>query len=80
MTSLTFISDPGHGWLMVPLADVLASGARISEFSFISPDGQTAFLEEDCDAPAYLDTLSAPPRISYVEVDGFQRPQRRFPA
>jgi hypothetical protein len=48
-TSLTFISDPGHGWLRVPLTDVAALGIEetITACSFI--DGRYAYLEEDCD-------------------------------
>jgi hypothetical protein len=48
-TSLTFISDPGHGWLRVPLKDIAALGIEetITVCSFI--DGDYAYLEEDCD-------------------------------
>lgn len=48
-THLTFISDPGHGWLRVPLTDIAALGIEetITEYSFI--DGRYAYLEEDCD-------------------------------
>ncbi len=52
-----FINDPGHAWLVVPLAEVRASGADISDCSYIR--GDTAFLEEDCDAGAFLNTLEA---------------------
>lgn len=56
-THLTFISDPSHGWLRVPLTDIAALGIEetITEYSFI--DGRYAYrsaglttgLEEDCD-------------------------------
>ena len=52
-----FITDPGHGWLKVPLAEVRASGATISCYSYIR--GNFAYLEEDCDAGAFTDTLVA---------------------
>lgn len=80
-TQLVFISDPGHGWLRVPLEDVCASSAidHISEFSFIDGDCRYAYLEEDCDAPLYLNALEHQPPIEYREIDNFRRPSRRFP-
>lgn len=53
MAGYYWVSDPGHGWLVVPRADVQASGAEISSYSFLSRDGRTAYLEEDADAPAF---------------------------
>lgn len=56
-THLSFISDPGHGWLRVPLIDIAALGVetKISSYSFI--DGHYAYLEEDLDCPLYLEAL-----------------------
>jgi len=51
---LTFYTDPGHGWLKVRKADVDALGVRVSGYSYISPKGSYLYLEEDCDAPAFL--------------------------
>jgi len=52
---LTMIHDPGHGWLVVPIADVEASGIEVSEFSYKdSSETGNYYLEEDCDAPRYL--------------------------
>ncbi len=48
----TFHSDPGHGWLEVPIADVRASGAEISSYSYYK--NGVSYLEEDCDAPAFI--------------------------
>lgn len=78
---LAFISDPGHGWLRVPFEDVLASPAlsSISEFSFIDDDERYAYLEEDCDATVYLNSLEFQPPIEYRHVERFRRPARRFP-
>ena len=44
-----FISDPGHGWLEVPRAelDSLGIAHKISEYSY--QKGELAYLEEDCD-------------------------------
>ena len=33
---------------------VVASGVEVSRFSYVSPDGRLAYLEEDCDACAWL--------------------------
>ena len=49
-----FISDPGHGWLEVPiqLIDVLGIKDKISQYSYRR--GFAAYLEEDCDAPEFI--------------------------
>ena len=49
-----FFADSGHGWLEVPRAEVVASGAKISTYSYYDPLTDMAYLEEDCDAPAFL--------------------------
>jgi hypothetical protein len=46
--------DPGHAWLEVPRAEVVASGAEISHYSYYDPKTDMAYLEEDCDAFAFL--------------------------
>ena len=66
-SQLTFISDPGHGWMRVPLVDIAALGIEtaVSTCSYI--DGQFAYrsaevttsLEEDCDCAVYLDARTA---------------------
>ena len=52
--NLFFISDPGHAWLQVTLADLftLKISDKISSYSYVK--GDMAFLEEDCDADVYL--------------------------
>jgi len=52
---LTFINDPGHGWLSVSNKDVKELGIadRISRFSYMSPT--RSYLEEDCDAGIFID-------------------------
>ena len=50
--ALKIIADPGHAWLEVPLSmypDALDYGTG---FGYLS-DG-VAYLEEDCEAPAFL--------------------------
>jgi hypothetical protein len=59
--SVFWISDPGHGWLAVPVSEVkrLGIAARISGYSYIGSDRKGlagyALLEEDCDASVYLE-------------------------
>ena len=79
---LTFISDPGHGWLRVPLADIVALGIEgdISPYSFI--DGRYAYLEEDCDYTVFIDACTAQdiplPDMQNQYVDRFDRGQPGF--
>ena len=55
-----FAVDDGHGWLVVPLDEVVESGAihEISHYSYVRRNKETnkieLWLEEDCDAPAFL--------------------------
>jgi len=48
--------DPGHGWLLVPVEDlrVLGIADRITSFSYVSPCGGVAALEEDVDMATYI--------------------------
>lgn len=54
---LKFYSDPGHGWLAVKkdLLQKLGIANRITAYSYMK--GNTAYLEEDCDAALFLDVL-----------------------
>ena len=54
MTALRFISDSAHGWLEVPTVDVAAAGVTPSRYSYIDGHSGLTYLEEDCDAPKYL--------------------------
>ncbi len=59
--SFTFISDPGHSWLILSPAWLDAVGltlADISTCSYQCADGILA-LEEDCDAPAFIKAFEA---------------------
>jgi len=79
---LTFVSDPGHGWLEVPLADIAALRveAKISPYSFI--DGLRTSLEEDEDYAVYMDALAARglprPEIRQRYVEYFDRGRPGF--
>lgn len=51
-------SDPGHGWLAVPVRwlEVLGIADQVSRFSYVSKARRTAYLEEDCDASLFIRT------------------------
>ena len=51
---LTFINTPAHGFLQVSKYDVIGNGFKPSSFSFYEPETGRMYLEEDCDAPAFL--------------------------
>jgi hypothetical protein len=56
---LTYLQDPGHGWLIAPASLVRDLGCRPSEYSYYDRAAGLAYLEEDCDAPAFLESLRA---------------------
>ena len=56
-TRFSFVSDPGHGWLLVTPGELRAVGiteADISPYSYRSVCGELIALEEDCDAYTFL--------------------------
>jgi hypothetical protein len=61
MLQLHFISDPGHGWLQVDRDTAWAvmghDFVRLSSCSY--QRGELLFLEEDCDAPLFLNCAKA---------------------
>lgn len=57
---LRFISDPGHGWLEVPLYAMRQCGLNPTDFSRYSyRQRNTFYLEEDCDAPKFINAMKA---------------------
>lgn len=73
-----FFEDPGHGWLEVPRREVVASGARISRYSYYNPDTDMVYLEEDCDALSFLEAIGAKPETVGKTV--WSSMPRRLPA
>ena len=61
MKSITFLyhTDPGHGWVEVPMHELhrLGIAGKITSHSY--RQGETAFLEEDRDATLFIETLRA---------------------
>ena len=78
-----WIADSGHAWLKVSIDEInaLNIGHKISDYSYIL--GETVYLEEDCDAPLFIDALKErlPPtehvtfKATYINGDA---PCRRF--
>jgi hypothetical protein len=64
-----YLSDPGHGWLEVPLRHVHALGIAktISRYSYLDTTGSqspfkgepVAYLEEDCDMARFMEAARA---------------------
>jgi len=66
-STYTFHSDPGHGWMEVPAADLAPLGLKKTDFSqysykrmnppMTSSDSpqEMLYLEEDCDAPKFIE-------------------------
>ena len=70
----TFISDDAHGWLKVPVSDVIASGVDVSNYSY--RDARYAYLEEDGDGPAFMRAIGmkwSDTRIKDVRHNGMSR-------
>ena len=49
-----FLIDAGHGWLEVPIKELRDIKEDISEYSYISFNGEKAYLEEDSDASKFI--------------------------
>ncbi len=62
---LKWYTDPGHGWLRVPVQAIHEAGVamQISSCSYVGRGGSMAYLEEDCDAPLFLEAIG----VSYVD-------------
>ena len=65
----TFIEDPGHGWLRVPVWELheLGIANKVSHCSYI--DGEDALLEEDCDAVLFIEARAAAHRPLDMKTD-----------
>jgi hypothetical protein len=80
--TLRYIQDPGHGWLEVPVSELRRVNVHkdITQYSYRK--GKTAYLEEDCDMPAYLLALKArgEPRPVLEDVYEEDTPIREYPS
>lgn len=53
-----FISDPGHGWLEVPVEEVKALALDITPYSYVDNRKGLAYLEEDLDAGVFVNAAA----------------------
>ena len=77
---LTFHTDAGHGWLEVDRADLdaLDIAHKISRYSY--EKGARVYLEEDCDAAAYMDAAKAAGWVlTMAEKYNDESPIRNYP-
>jgi len=70
LTDMEFISDPAHGWLKVSTLAYELAEAPASSHSYT--DGEFCYLEEDSDAPRFLDQvgITVRPDGGGLEKDG----------
>lgn len=76
-----FISDPGHGWLKVPMMDLIGSGItnQISCFSYYTQSH--AYLEEDCDASTFINAVEQHGKqveLNMVDIQDFDAYRNRL--
>lgn len=70
----TMLTDPGHGWLAVPVTDLQELGLSTRDFSpFSYIKGEVVYLEEDCDFAvfweAFIHKHGRKPEIREVHTD-----------
>tara|TARA_Y100000310_G_scaffold160012_1_gene159697 strand:+ start:315 stop:587 length:273 start_codon:yes stop_codon:yes gene_type:complete len=76
-----FFEDPGHGWLQVPIKEVVSLGIaeKVSGYSYRYQD--QAYLEEDCDYALFYDAykkeFGVKPEYETIEVS-YDTPIRQF--
>lgn len=77
---LVFRADAGHGWLQVPMSLVRDLGILDDITPYSYRRGDTAYLEEDCDASLLINALrDAGVEVTCREVnDGDESIIRRY--
>lgn len=83
MKTITFYTDPGHGWAAVAMQELFSLGIadKISPYSYRK--GETAFLEEDCDFYTYMQAIKGQPfeiKEHHTNNDSPIRNYRRYEA
>jgi len=77
MAKYRFISDPGHAWLEVPRAELVALNIldKVSAYSYQNKGW--VYLEEDCDAGLFIDAKKLT-RDNIVDVHQERTPIRNY--
>jgi len=60
-------SDPGHSWLKVKYSELEKLGIQCDISSFSYRNGDTIFLEEDCDAGKYIVAMNKADKALYFK-------------
>jgi hypothetical protein len=80
-TPYTFHADPGHGWLAVPISEIVTLGiaGQISPYSYMK--GDMAYLEEDCDYSLFFEAKLAKGEKpeTVTEHTDYESPIRNYP-
>ena len=73
MKTYTFFSDPGHGWLRVPITELVKYDVadKITAYSYVSPSKKWVYLEEDLDASTFLVALAEAHNVEVRELKSF---------
>ena len=83
--TLHYMTDPGHGWLVVPFGLIRSleiDVMKVSSYSYMNRRDGLAYLEEDCDAGILLEAADdAGVEVNIVTIHtNEQSPIRRLPA
>lgn len=70
---INYVTDPGHGWIAVPMEILIELGIDTKMSSCSYQRKGIAYLEEDCDAGLFIDTIKN--RYDGVELKFNQRHQ-----
>jgi hypothetical protein len=78
-SNFVLFSDPGHGWLRVPVTEITRLGLtdNISNYSY--QHGPYVYLEEDCDLATFVSArqkLNQPITIVERSSNGYSRIRR----
>jgi len=78
MKKYKFHYDSSHGWLEVDIEDIIRLNLqdKISEYSY--KNGNKVFLEEDCDAPLFINEANIAPEDIGEVYDGDDSPIRKY--
>jgi hypothetical protein len=69
---ITYFNDGGHGWYSVKRSKLEAMGilSKVSSFSY--QKGESVYLEEDCDASLFFQSLTEEEKQSIKIIDSYR--------
>jgi len=66
MRKYDFYSDPSHGWLKVKRQELIDLGIKDKISGYSYEKGDAVFLEEDSDAPKFMDAWEAKHQVKLM--------------